>query len=307
MQMDMFQVFAELADTASFSKAAETMGITQSAVSQQIRAIERQYQVTLIERSKRNLTLTAEGRVFLEAAREILAIYETLDRKLRRMRDIVSGPLRISTVFSIGLHELPPYLKEFRRRFPDVEVLVDYRRSAQVYAAVSEGEADIGLVAYPVRRKGLDILPFWRDRLVLICAPSHRLAGKRRVRLKELDGERFIAFDPDLPTRKEIDRRLREDGVRVRHAMEFDNIETLKRSVEIESGISIVPETTVREEVTSRQLAAVEIDAPEMWRPLGAIVKRRKQETPVNRHFLELLRKNELGGLLKPAHKRTKR
>ena len=304
MQIEMFRVFAALAETASFSRAAEIVGITQSAVSQQVRAIEKRFDITLIERGRRHLTLTAEGRVFLDATREILKATDTLERRLLRMRQMVVGPLRIATVYSIGLHELPPYLKEYRKQFPDVEVLVDYLRSAGVYHAVAEGEAEIGLVAYPVRRRGLDVLSFWRDRLVLICAPSHRFAQKLKIGLPELNGEKFIAFDPDLPTRKEIDRRLREANVKVRHAMEFDNIETLKRAVEIENGISIVPETTVRNEVRSGQLEAIEIDAPEMWRPIGALVKKRRQGPSASRHFLDLLHKIELGGLLRPVHKR---
>ncbi|MEO6054307.1 MAG: LysR family transcriptional regulator [Chthoniobacterales bacterium] len=293
----MFKIFADLADTQSFSKAAETNGITQSAVSQQIRAVEKNFQITLIERGRRDFALTNEGRAFLEASREILEIYESLGNRLQKMRDVVAGDLRISTVYSIGLHELPPYLKQFRRTYPEVEVKVEYRRSAQVYNAVLEGSADVGLVAYPSPRRGLDVLTFWKDKLVVICAPSHRFAHRRRLKLRDLDGEKFIAFEPDLPTRKEIDRRFKDEGVKVRHALEFDNIETVKRSVEIENGISIVPETAVQAEIRSGSLIAVEIDAENMWRPLGALIKKRLSGSHARKKFLDMLEKTNMGAV----------
>ncbi|MBE2204305.1 MAG: LysR family transcriptional regulator [Chthoniobacterales bacterium] len=296
MQIQTFKVFCDLADTESFSKAAERNGITQSAVSQQVRSIEEQFQVRLIDRGRRAFYLTPEGQTFLASSREIIGAYEELGARMQRLQEVVSGELRIATIFSIGLHELPPYLKRFRREFPLVEVRMDYRRSAQVYAAVQENRADVGLVAYPASRRGITASVFWRDRLVVICAPSHPLAAKRKLSLSDLGGEKFIAFEPDLPTRREVDRRLRLAGARVKVAFEFDNIETVKRAVEIETAISIVPRTSVRTEVETGQLISLEILDIEMWRPLGTLVKKSSAGTPALREFLSLLEKTDLGG-----------
>lgn len=298
MQIEMFKVFSDVVESESFSKAAEANGITQSAVSQQIRALEEKFKVTLIDRGKRGFHLTHEGEAFLEASREILHTIEDLDARLQKLRDVLEGDLRLATVFSIGLHELPPYLKRFRKAYPRVRVDVEYLRSAQVYAGVLEGRVDVGLVAYPSERRGLEVVSFWKDKLVLICAPTHRLAKRSRVKLRELDRERFIAFNPDLPTRKAIDQQLRSAGVAIEQVLEFDNIETIKRAVEIENGISIVPETTIRNEARSGHLIACDIDDPEMYRPLGALVKRRMTESPVCKQFLELLQSVNLGGIL---------
>jgi DNA-binding transcriptional LysR family regulator len=296
MQIQTFKVFSDLADTESFSKAAERNGITQSAVSQQVRSIEEQYHVRLIDRGRRAFCLTPEGQAFLASSREIVGAYEELGTRMQKLQEVVSGELRIATIFSIGLHELPPYLKRFRREFPLVEVRMDYRRSAQVYAAVQENRADVGLVAYPASRRGITAAVFWRDRLVVICGPSHPLAAKRKVSLSDLGGEKFIAFEPDLPTRREIDRRLRQAGARVKVAFEFDNIETVKRAVEIESAISIVPRTSVRSEVEAGHLVSLEVSDQEMWRPLGTLVKKSSAGTPALREFLGLLEKTDLGG-----------
>jgi DNA-binding transcriptional LysR family regulator len=294
MYIDVFKVFCDLAETGSFSKAAVLNGITQSAVSQQVRAIENKFQVVLVDRGRRNFALTNEGRAFLQASHEILEIYNHLGDRLHEMRNVVAGELKIASIYSIGLHELPPRLKAFREKFPDVEVHVEYRRSQQVYALVLEGEVDLGLVAYPAKRTGLLVEIFSRDKLVLICHPNHPLAKEKTIRLQRLSGEKFIAFEPDLPTRKVIDRHLRDEGVMIEHAMEFDNIETVKRAVEVESGVSIVPANTVRQEVENGLLAAVAIDDPEMVRPLGVITKRNRARSPAHKEFVAALREGWL-------------
>src|ERR1700722_12996891 len=166
MNVETFKIFCDLADTSSFSKAAKINSITQSAVSQQIRSLENRYSVTLVERGRRNFSLTAEGQAFLAAGREILNIYDNLGNRLHELQNVVAGTVKVSSVYSIGLHELPPYLKEFRLAHPEVELQVEYRRSTQVYAQVLNGEVDLGLVAYPVRRKGLLVETFLEDKMV---------------------------------------------------------------------------------------------------------------------------------------------
>ncbi len=289
MQIETFKVFCDLAETGSFSKAAALNSITQSAVSQQIRALEDRFKATLVERGRRSFSLTSEGAAFLEASREIVNIVDHLGDRLHELQDVVAGDIKIAAIYSIGLHDLPPYLKEFRRLHPGVEVHVRYRRSPQVYEEVLEGEVDFGLVSYPMKRTGLMVEGFRKEQLVLICHPGHPLAKQKQVSLTDLEGERFIAFEPDTPTRKVIDRDLRERGVNVNRAMEFDNIETVKRAVEIESGISIVPKATVDQEVENGLLTAVEIVKPEMWRPLGILLKRNRARSPAQRELMSLL------------------
>ena len=290
MYIDVFKVFCDLAETGSFSKAAVINGITQSAVSQQVRAVENKFQVLLVERGRRNFALTSEGLAFLQASREILEVYNHLGDRLHEMRNVVAGELKIASIYSIGLHELPPHLKIYRENFPDVEVHVEYRRSQQVYSLVLAGEVDLGLVAYPTKRSGLIVEIFSKDQLVLICHPSHPLSGEKLISLERLNGEKFIAFEPDTPTRKVIDRHLRDHGVLIEHAMEFDNIETVKRAVEVESGVSIVPANTVRQEIESGLLASVAIENPEMVRPLAVITKRDRARSPAHKEFVASLR-----------------
>jgi DNA-binding transcriptional LysR family regulator len=291
MQIGTFKVFCDLVDTGSFSKAASLNSITQSAVSQQIRALEHHFHVTLIERGRRNFSLTPEGQAFLEASKNIVGIYDHLSDRLQELRDVIAGDIKVAAIYSVGLHELPPYLKRFRELHPDVELHVEYRRSGQIYPLVLNNEVDLGLVSYPTKRKGVTIEPFLQDRLVLICHPKHPFAGRKRIRLQDLEGENFIAFEPDLPTRKVIDRHLKERRVVVRRTMEFDNIETVKRAVEIESGISIVPENTVQQEAESGVLVAIPIERPELIRPIGILLKRNRARSPALKEFIALLQR----------------
>ena len=292
MNVETFKIFCDLADTSSFSKAAKINSITQSAVSQQIRSLETRYKVTLVERGRRNFSLTPEGEAFLLAGREILQIYDHLGDRLHELQNIVAGDVKVSSVYSIGLHEFPPYLKQFKNLYPDVNVIVEYGRTPWVYSQVLNGEADLGLVAYPARRKGLLVERFLEDRMMVVCHPSHPLAKKKSVQLEELAGEKFISWGPDLPTRKVIERHFKGRGIPVDFIMEFDNIETVKRAVEVENGISIVPHDTVQAEVVAGILAAVEINKPEIWRPLGILLKRSRPRSPAQRELISMLQKD---------------
>lgn len=293
MHIETFKVFCDLVETASFSEAARLNGITQSAVSQQIRGLEERYGVVLIERGRKNFAVTPEGEVFLQAAREIVDGYGGIESKLRQMRDVVSGPLTVATVFSIGFHELPPYLETYRAQFPEVRLTVHYRRANQVYADVLESKADLGLVAYPQDRKGVEVEPVWKDRLVLIATPKHPFAKRKKMSLREIDGQRFISFEPDLPTRKAIDDLMREAGVRVKEVVEFDNIETVKRGVEIENALSIVPGESVNAEVAAGTLCRIDLEGRNLWRPLGVIRRRSKAITSPMREMVKLLKRGE--------------
>ena len=137
-----------------------------------------------------------------------------------------------------------------------------------------ENRADLGLVAYPRTRKGIEIEPAWSDRLVVICPPGHKLANRKSLALKNLDGERFISFEPDLPTRQAIDAMFLDAGISVKEVVEFDNIETVKRGVEIESAISIVPSESVKNEIEAGVLKQVKLEgrnAEVMMRLLGLL------------------------------------
>src|SRR5437016_13016886 len=227
MQIETLKVFCDLADTESFTKAAQLNQVTQSAVSQQITSLERLFKSLLVERSKKKFRLTREGQVLYDYSKQIIATYQALQSKLQEIKDIISVTIRLATIYSIGLHDLPPYLKKFLKAYPTVNVHVEYRRSNQVYEDVLSNVVDLGLVAYPSRDAKLEILALRKEALVLICHPTHPFAKSKGIKLKAIAGQKFIGFEPDIPTRRAIDRVLKERNVSVQHVMEFDNIETV--------------------------------------------------------------------------------
>jgi DNA-binding transcriptional LysR family regulator len=290
MQIESLKVFCDLAETESFTKAAQINGVTQSAVSQQISSLERQFKSLLIERSKKKFRLTREGQVLYDYSKQIIQTYDALHSKLQEIKDIISGTIRVATIYSIGLHDLPPYIKRFLKEYPTVHVHVEYRRANQVYDDVLGNVVDLGLVAYPNKDAKLDQVPLRKDPLVMICHPQHPFAKARNIKLKSIAGQKFIGFEPDIPTRKALDRIFKDHGVDVRNVMEFDNIETVKRAVEIDAGISIVPLATITQEISKQTLAAVQIEDGGFFRPLAVIYKKSKVLSPAMRQFIAILK-----------------
>ena len=290
MQIESLKVFCDLAETESFTKAAQINSVTQSAVSQQISALERTFKSLLIERSKKKFRLTREGQTLYEYSKQIIQTYESLHSKLQELKDIISGTIRVATIYSIGLHDLPPYVKKFMKSYPTVNIHVEYRRANQVYEDVLGNVVDLGLVAYPVKDAKLEIVPLRKEPLVLIVHPQHPFARQKTVKLKSLAGQKVIGFEPDIPTRKALDKILKEYDVEVKHVMEFDNVETVKRAVEIDAGISIVPQGTVIQEINKQTLVAIPLDDGDFFRPLAAIYKKNKVLSPAMKQFLAILK-----------------
>jgi DNA-binding transcriptional LysR family regulator len=290
MQIESLKVFCDLTETESFTKAAQINEVTQSAVSQQISSLERAFKSLLIERSKKKFRLTREGQVLYEYSKQIISTYDSLQNRLQELKDIISGTIRVATIYSIGLHDLPPYLKKFLKLFPTVNVHIEYRRANQVYEDVLSNVVDLGLVAYPTRDAKVETIPLRKDSMVLICHPGHPLAKAKSIKLGQLAGQKFISFEPDIPTRKAIDKVMRDHDVEVQTVMEFDNIETVKRAVEIEAGISIVPSGTITQEVAKQTLAEVRIEGVNLVRPLAAIYKKNKVLSPAMKQFVSILK-----------------
>src|SRR5690349_14621958 len=171
MQIESLKVFCDLAETESFTKTAQINNITQSAVSQQISSLERPFKSLLIERSKKRFRLTREGKVLYDYSKQIIQPYDSLYSRLQEIQDIVSGTIRVATIYSIGLHDLPPYIKKFLKAYPTVNVHVEYRRSNQVYEDVLGNVVDVGLVAYPGKDTKIEVVSLWRDNPALMCLP----------------------------------------------------------------------------------------------------------------------------------------
>jgi len=290
MQIESLKMFCDLVETQSFTKAAQISGVTQSAVSQQMGSLARIFKSRLFEAGKKKFWLTAEGQVLYDYSKQILQSYDSLHNQLQELKDIVSGNIRLSTIYSIGLHELPAHVKKFMRSYPTVNVNVQYRHANQVYDDVLSNVVDLGLIAYPVKDAKLEIVALHKEPLVLVCHPQHPFAKLKTVKLKELQEQNVVGFEPDVPTRKALDKILRDHGVEVKYAMEFDNVDTVKRAVEIDAGVAIVPAMTIVQEIAKQTLVAVPIADGEFYRPIAVIYKKNKILSPAMKQFLTVLK-----------------
>src|SRR5437868_8096020 len=179
--------------------------------------------------------------------------------KVLEDEDTVAGTVSVAAIYSVGLHHMSQYVKLFEKRHPRANVRLEYLHPSRVLERVTHGEAELGLLSCPRKWPDLHVITWREEAMVLTVPPSHRFAHRVSVPVAELEGEPFIAFDADLSIRRAIDRFLRHHSVQVDVVLEFDNIENIKRAVEIPSGVSILPEPSLAREVRAGTLVAVGI------------------------------------------------
>ena len=290
MTLENLKIFRDIAQTRRISEGARRNGISQSAASQLLQQLERRLGVALFDRSTRPLALTAAGQVYYEACRDILRRHDEAEADIAGLKQEAAGSVRLACIYSIGLTEMARHTAEFQKERPKARVQLEYLRPDRIYEAVQDDQTDLGIVSYPRASKELKVVPWRREPMTLVVHPGHRLAGREAVEPGELAGERFVSFDEDLAIRKAIDRFLRERGVTVDAVLQFDNIQMIKEAVAIGSGMSILPERTVVQEVKQGRLATARLAGAELERPVAIIMRRGKKLAPAAAEFLEFLR-----------------
>lgn len=291
MQIKSLKVFCDVVRHRSFSRAATENDISQSGASQLIHQLEQRLGVKLIDRSKRPFVLTPEGDVYYKGCRELVERYQSLEDSVRTLHDEVAGRVRVASIYSVGLHHMNRNMQDFLSQYPRANVRLEYLHPHRVYESVENDKADLGLVSYAKSSRTIQALEWREEPMVLVCAPAHRLAACASVEMGALDGERMIGFESGLTIRREIDIALHERHVGVDVVMEFDNIETIKRAIEIDAGIGLLPEPTVVREVEAGSLAAVPLEGIDLVRPLGIIHRRGRDLTSTAKRFIELLQR----------------
>jgi DNA-binding transcriptional LysR family regulator len=293
VNLDTLRLYCDVVRLRSFSRAATASGVSQSAASQAIQQLEAELDATLLDRSCRPLAPTAEGRRFYDACRGLLAGFEKARADLAASRQRVEGTVRVAAIYSVGLHDMSRHMQPFMAAYPNARVLLECLHPHKVVEAVLNDEADLGILSYPASSRALQVLPLREEPMMVVTHPSHPLARRRRVSPADLDGARFVAFDHDLPIRRAIDRALKQHGVKVDVAMEFDNVETIKQAIGIAAGISILPAPTVQKESEMRTLAAVELALPGLVRPVAIIHRRGRHLTAAVSRFIAQLRDDD--------------
>ncbi len=290
MQFEALKVFCDVARLHSFSEAAASNGITQSATSQIVRHLEDRLGVQLVDRSTRPLQLTPTGQRYFEGIKGLVEHYLEVESSIRQAAVESPPRVEVAAIYSVGLRDMNQYVHRFVEQNPGTEVHIEYLHPDRVYERVKDGTADLGLVSFPRRSREIVAHP-WRDEeMVLVCSPAHALGRQRSVLLARLVGEKLVHFDRRLVIRKEIDRFLREHGVRAEVVAEFDTIENIKDAVDAQAGVALLPGPTVQREVRAGTLVAIPVANARMIRPLAIIHRRSPRLSSAASKFIELLK-----------------
>ena len=287
--MQTLRLYRDIAQSRSFSQGANLNGVSQSYASQQIRELEQELGIALLDRSTRPLSVTDAGKLYLEFCRDVLRRDEEFHAVLDRLKSEVDGTVRIAAIYSVGLSEMSELEREFSRRYPGALLEVEYLRPEKVYDAVISDRADLGLMSYAEPTRDATVLPWREEEMVVAVAPTHPLARWTGVDAHELQGLDFVAFDEDLPIRRDIDHFLRDHDVTVEITVHFDNLQMMKEAVAHGAGVSIMPARVMRAEIAQGRLLPVRLIPSTLFRPVRIVHRKRKRFNRATEAFLQLL------------------
>jgi DNA-binding transcriptional LysR family regulator len=295
MQFEALKIFCDVVRRASFSRGAAENGVSQSTASQAVHNLEDRLGVKLIDRSKRPLRPTPQGKIYYEGCRELVERYQEVERRVRALdrEDRIEGVVRVAAIYSVGLSHLTRHIAAFRLKHPLADCHLECMHPVEVVDQVRSGRAELGIVSFPKKWPGIDVVP-WRDEeMVLAVPPGHPLADPDGIPVGRLDGARFVHYARELPIRRALDRHLKRRGVQVKPGLEFDSIENIKRAVEVGAGAAILPRTTLDREVASGSLVAVPLTDHPLSRPLAIIHRGEATLGLAGARFLEALRDDD--------------
>lgn len=283
--------FRAVAAEKSFSRAAAKVFKTQPAVSQAVRLLEDELGEKLFLRLGRTVELTQAGRILLEHVDDALGSLGEARTRIQALKELREGELTIATSDTTACYLLPPVLSDFRRRYPRIEVTVLNRVSSVAAAKVAAHEADIGIVTLPVSAPKLTSEPLLPREDVGICAPDHALTRrKKRVMLRELVEHPLLLLDRGSSTRAFIDGLIERTGRTPKVAMELGSIEVVKKLVELDFGVSIVPRIAIQDEVHRGTLVALPLFRKADCRTIGIVYPGQGARSLAAQVFVKLLR-----------------
>jgi len=286
------QVFHTVARLLSFTKAAESLHMTQPAVTFQVRQLEEYFNTRLFDRTHNRISLTDAGKRVYEYADQIFDLYAKMENAVRDMTGEISGILIIGASTTIAEYMLPALLGDFKRKYPDVNVHLKVSNSEGIVSMVENNDIDLGVVEAPVLNKNLVVENCRHDRLVAIVPPQHVLATRQTVKLNDLMDHAYIAREEGSGTREVIHEYLTNAGLKpadIHVAMELGSPEAIKGAVEAGMGVSIVSEVTTHKEKQLGTLVALELDPP-MERPFSFVHQKQKFRQRAMDELLEFAR-----------------
>ena len=267
MDIQNIRAFLAVADTGSFSRAADKLFITQPAISKRISTLEESLDCQLFDRLGKNIQLTQAGEALIPSYQRILAEIDQTERIVSSLRTNVSGHLRFGTSHHIGLHRLPPVLRQYTRQFPDVELDIQFMDSEQAAALILKGSIELALITLPDEiEKPLTTIPVWADPMEVVVAQDHPLAKQKSVTIRQLIGYGVLIQSHSTHTRNIIDEALKlTDDIKI--IMESNYLETIKAMIQNGLGWGVLPESMIDD-----SLQRIKIRGVKMERHLGILL-----------------------------------
>jgi len=294
MDTQLLQAFIAVAELSSFSLAAQKLHVTQSAISKRIGLLEQQLSTPLFDRIGRSVALTESGNLLLPRAKQLLDDSDSTIRLIKEQQGQVTGTLRIATSHHIGVHRLPPYLKQFRSRFPDVQLQVHFLDSEKAIQASSDGLFDLAVITLPEESSNDGSEPIqqhnlWKDPMQFVVGKEHSLAEKKIITAQDL--LQFPAILPDTNTRttKLVKTILETKGVKANVSMTTNHLDAIKMMVSVGLGWSALPKTLIDNTVIP--LTVNDLKKEGLIRTLGCIHHRQRTLTNAARMMLKILKK----------------
>ena len=288
MDLDQLHTFLEIVRLKSFSKAAQTCFRTQPAISAQVRQLEQELNTTLFERLGTRIALTTSGKIFAEYAEQILELRKRAQDAINELDRTPRGELVIAANEATCIYVLPEVFSEFKKQYPNVQLLVDRSYGAKVVQAVQENMADFGVTQLPVQEKKLQVVKVFADEIVLMVPPGHAFEKREQVLAQDLIGQTVLMPKSGI-TRARLNQWLEAVEDELNISMELDSSEMLKRFVMAGLGVSFSATTTIAEEVAAGRLSMVRIGPDVMERRLGLIYRKDKALSKAAMGFIQVI------------------
>ncbi len=299
MDTQSLQAFISVAETESFSVAAQRLHLTQPAVSKRIANLEATLDVQLFDRLPRKAILSPAGEALLPKARHILTELMDIKTELASLSGDVSGTLRIGTSHHIGLHHLPHLLRQFHTAYPDVKLALQFLGSEAACEALAQGELDIAFATLPLNdHPKLDMQPVWRDPLKFVCAHTHPLAKNKRPSFQNLSQHEAILPEANTVTFEIIENAFKKQGVSLQTALPSRHretiskmssyMETIKMMASVGLGWAVLPEHMALD----KDLIQLKVSSKSLYRELGVLQRKGKTLGTAGRAFLAILPSN---------------
>ncbi len=267
MELHQLRCFLAVIEEGGFNRATTRLHITQPALSYQIKQLEGELGTPLFHRRPGGVSPTEAGRVLAQHARGVMESVRKARRAVEELAEGVVGEIRIGTVNSVGIHFLPHVLWSIRERYPTIRPSVLYRRSNTILEALLSGRIDLAMVANPKSDRRLLMETIIEEKVSLVCGRSHPFYEKKAVRPSELKGVQFVSLSGENPTGQVIQEHLVRLGVNVEPVVSTDNVETVKKMVEVGLGVAFLPDMVTASDVScdaqaSGKLARIDVGPP---------------------------------------------